>query len=81
MIQGVTAVVTASIPVVDETANYKALVECAFILNGAYLSILEYSIILGFFLVDEYTRFLFDPTGLWNRIYGRKVGTDASSYL
>uniref|UniRef100_G1N0U7 Non-SMC condensin II complex subunit G2 n=1 Tax=Meleagris gallopavo TaxID=9103 RepID=G1N0U7_MELGA len=34
VIQGVTAVVTASIPVVDETVNYKALLECAFILNG-----------------------------------------------
>ncbi|NXF32788.1 CNDG2 protein, partial [Nyctibius bracteatus] len=34
VIQGVTAVVTASIPVVDETANYKALLECVFILNG-----------------------------------------------
>ncbi|NXC42689.1 CNDG2 protein, partial [Penelope pileata] len=34
VIQGVTAVVTASIPAVDETVNYKALLECAFILNG-----------------------------------------------
>ncbi|NXJ75515.1 CNDG2 protein, partial [Trogon melanurus] len=34
VIQGVTAVVTASIPAVDETVNYKALVECVFILNG-----------------------------------------------
>ncbi|KAM6102154.1 condensin-2 complex subunit G2 isoform 2-T2 [Theristicus caerulescens] len=34
VIQGVTAVVTASIPAVDETVNYKALLECVFILNG-----------------------------------------------
>ncbi|XP_013808039.2 condensin-2 complex subunit G2 [Apteryx mantelli] len=34
VIQGVTAVVTASIPVVDENVNYKALLECVFILNG-----------------------------------------------
>uniref|UniRef100_A0A669P2F4 Non-SMC condensin II complex subunit G2 n=1 Tax=Phasianus colchicus TaxID=9054 RepID=A0A669P2F4_PHACC len=34
VIQGVTAVVTASIPAVDERVNYKALLECAFILNG-----------------------------------------------
>uniref|UniRef100_A0A493T066 Non-SMC condensin II complex subunit G2 n=1 Tax=Anas platyrhynchos platyrhynchos TaxID=8840 RepID=A0A493T066_ANAPP len=34
VIQGVTTVVTASIPVVDETVNYKVLLECAFILNG-----------------------------------------------
>ncbi|XP_074938483.1 condensin-2 complex subunit G2 [Phalacrocorax aristotelis] len=34
VIQGVTAVVTASIPAVDETVNYKALMECVFILNG-----------------------------------------------
>ncbi|KFP10898.1 Condensin-2 complex subunit G2, partial [Egretta garzetta] len=34
VIQGVTAVVTASIPAVDETINYKALLECVFILNG-----------------------------------------------
>ncbi|XP_040404512.1 condensin-2 complex subunit G2 [Cygnus olor] len=34
VIQGVTAVVTASIPAVDETVNYKVLLECAFILNG-----------------------------------------------
>ncbi|XP_048183685.1 condensin-2 complex subunit G2 isoform X2 [Corvus hawaiiensis] len=33
VIQGVAAVVTASIPAVDENVNYKALVECAFILN------------------------------------------------
>ncbi|NWH80528.1 CNDG2 protein, partial [Piaya cayana] len=34
VIQGVTAVVTASIPAVDETVNYKALLECVFVLNG-----------------------------------------------
>ncbi|XP_074430244.1 condensin-2 complex subunit G2 [Larus michahellis] len=34
VIQGVAAVVTASIPAVDETVNYKALLECVFILNG-----------------------------------------------
>ncbi|NXR69123.1 CNDG2 protein, partial [Rhadina sibilatrix] len=34
VIQGVATVVTASIPAVDENVNYKALVECAFILNG-----------------------------------------------
>uniref|UniRef100_A0A663DV92 Non-SMC condensin II complex subunit G2 n=1 Tax=Aquila chrysaetos chrysaetos TaxID=223781 RepID=A0A663DV92_AQUCH len=34
VIQGVTAVVTASIPAVDETVNCKALLECVFILNG-----------------------------------------------
>ncbi|NXB68263.1 CNDG2 protein, partial [Struthidea cinerea] len=33
VIQGVAAVVTASIPAVDENVNYKALVECVFILN------------------------------------------------
>ncbi|XP_050166455.1 condensin-2 complex subunit G2 [Myiozetetes cayanensis] len=33
VIQGVTAVVTASIPEVDENVNYKALLECVFILN------------------------------------------------
>ncbi|XP_032865632.2 condensin-2 complex subunit G2 isoform X2 [Tyto alba] len=34
VIQGVAAVVIASIPAVDETVNYKALLECVFILNG-----------------------------------------------
>ncbi|NWX25657.1 CNDG2 protein, partial [Notiomystis cincta] len=34
VIQGVAAVVTASIPAVDDNVNYKALVECVFILNG-----------------------------------------------
>ncbi|XP_032913613.1 condensin-2 complex subunit G2 [Catharus ustulatus] len=34
VIQGVAAVVTASIPAVDENVNYKALVECVFILNS-----------------------------------------------
>ncbi|NXE05521.1 CNDG2 protein, partial [Lophotis ruficrista] len=34
VIQGVTAVVAASIPAVDETVNYKALLECVLILNG-----------------------------------------------
>ncbi|NXA13902.1 CNDG2 protein, partial [Sapayoa aenigma] len=33
VIQGVTAVVTASIPGVDENVNYKALLECVLILN------------------------------------------------
>lgn len=39
MIQGVAAVVTASIPAVDENVNYKALVECIFILNREYFSV------------------------------------------
>lgn len=39
VIQGVAAVVTASIPAVDENVNYKALVECVFILNGEYFSV------------------------------------------
>ncbi|NWV57020.1 CNDG2 protein, partial [Daphoenositta chrysoptera] len=34
VIQGVAAVVTASIPAVDKNVNYKALVECVFMLNG-----------------------------------------------
>ncbi|KAM6410264.1 condensin-2 complex subunit G2 [Pluvialis apricaria] len=34
VIEGVVAVVTASIPAVDETVNYKALLECVFVLNG-----------------------------------------------
>ncbi|NWV36755.1 CNDG2 protein, partial [Grantiella picta] len=34
VIQGVAAVVIASIPAVDENVNYKALAECVFILNG-----------------------------------------------
>ncbi|XP_037985789.1 condensin-2 complex subunit G2 [Motacilla alba alba] len=34
VIQGVAAVVIASIPAVDEDVNYKALVECVLILNG-----------------------------------------------
>ncbi|XP_009276933.1 PREDICTED: condensin-2 complex subunit G2 [Aptenodytes forsteri] len=34
VIQGVTAVVAASIPAVDEPVKYKALLECVFILNG-----------------------------------------------
>ncbi|KAM6375228.1 condensin-2 complex subunit G2 [Alca torda] len=38
VIQGVAAVVTASIPAVDETVNYKALLECVFILNGILLA-------------------------------------------
>ncbi|NWV64047.1 CNDG2 protein, partial [Malurus elegans] len=33
VIHGVAAVVTASIPAVDENVNYKALVECVFMLN------------------------------------------------
>ncbi|NWR52662.1 CNDG2 protein, partial [Regulus satrapa] len=36
VIQGVAAVVTASIPAVDGNVNYKALVECVFILNGIF---------------------------------------------
>lgn len=48
MIQGVTAVVTASIPAVDETVDYKSLLECVFILNGAYLFVTEYCIMLLF---------------------------------
>ncbi|NXN07189.1 CNDG2 protein, partial [Indicator maculatus] len=39
VIQGVTAVVTASIPAVDETTDYKALMECVFILNGILLAL------------------------------------------
>uniref|UniRef100_A0A8D0L9X4 Non-SMC condensin II complex subunit G2 n=1 Tax=Sphenodon punctatus TaxID=8508 RepID=A0A8D0L9X4_SPHPU len=34
VMQGVTIVVTGSIPVVDENINYKPLLECALILNG-----------------------------------------------
>ncbi|KAH0627584.1 hypothetical protein JD844_003492 [Phrynosoma platyrhinos] len=34
VIQGVTTVVTTSIPIVDENINSKALLECALILNG-----------------------------------------------
>ncbi|XP_053122187.1 condensin-2 complex subunit G2 [Hemicordylus capensis] len=34
VIQGVTTVVTASISIVDENANFKAVLECALILNG-----------------------------------------------
>ncbi|NXG56120.1 CNDG2 protein, partial [Hemiprocne comata] len=41
VILGVTAVVTASIPVVDETTNYKALLECVFILNGIFPALPE----------------------------------------
>ncbi|NXI35121.1 CNDG2 protein, partial [Galbula dea] len=41
VIQGVTAVVTASIPAVDETVNYKALLECVFILNGILPALTE----------------------------------------
>ncbi|XP_009896923.2 condensin-2 complex subunit G2 [Dryobates pubescens] len=39
VIQGVTVVVTASIPAVDKTVNYKALLECVFILNGILLAL------------------------------------------
>lgn len=39
VIQGVAAVVIASIPAVDENVNYKALVECVFILNGECFSV------------------------------------------
>ncbi|NXX40593.1 CNDG2 protein, partial [Tricholaema leucomelas] len=41
VIQGVTAVVTASIPAVDETVDYKSLLECVFILNGILLVLPE----------------------------------------
>ncbi|XP_073190644.1 condensin-2 complex subunit G2 isoform X3 [Lepidochelys kempii] len=41
VIQGVTTVVTASIPVVDENINYKALLECALILNGIFYALSE----------------------------------------
>ncbi|XP_057272465.1 condensin-2 complex subunit G2 [Pezoporus wallicus] len=41
VIQGVTAVVSASIRAVDETANYKALAECVFILKGILLVLPE----------------------------------------
>ncbi|NXG41011.1 CNDG2 protein, partial [Psilopogon haemacephalus] len=41
VIQGVTAVVTASIPAMDETVDYKALLECVFILNGVLLALPE----------------------------------------
>ncbi|NXY67458.1 CNDG2 protein, partial [Glareola pratincola] len=41
VVQGVAAVVTASIPAVDETVNYKALLECVFILNGILPASLE----------------------------------------
>jgi len=44
VIQGVTAVITASIPAVDETVNYKALLECVFIVNGEYLCVVGYNI-------------------------------------
>lgn len=39
VIQGVVAVIAASIPAVDENVNYEALVECVFILNGEYSSV------------------------------------------
>ncbi|KAM7176346.1 condensin-2 complex subunit G2 isoform 3-T3 [Macrochelys suwanniensis] len=41
VIQGVTTVVTASIPAVDENINYKALLECALILNGILYALSE----------------------------------------
>ncbi|NWX20327.1 CNDG2 protein, partial [Aegotheles bennettii] len=41
VIQGVAAVVTVSIPEVDETANYRALLECVFILNGIFPALSE----------------------------------------
>ncbi|NXN84882.1 CNDG2 protein, partial [Bombycilla garrulus] len=40
VIQGVAAVVTASIPAVDENVNYEALLECVFILNGIFPALL-----------------------------------------
>ncbi|NXD19732.1 CNDG2 protein, partial [Spelaeornis formosus] len=36
VIQGVAAVVTASVPAVDENVNFRALVECVLILNGIF---------------------------------------------
>lgn len=36
MIQGVTAIVKSSIPLVNENVNVKDLLECALILNGMY---------------------------------------------
>ncbi|NWV00977.1 CNDG2 protein, partial [Upupa epops] len=47
VIQGVTAVVTASIPAVDEIINYKALLECVFILNGILFALPESEKILN----------------------------------
>nr|XP_025043667.1 condensin-2 complex subunit G2 isoform X2 [Pelodiscus sinensis] len=41
VIQGVTTVATASISVVDENINYKALLECALILNGILYALSE----------------------------------------
>ncbi|NXN93041.1 CNDG2 protein, partial [Rhinopomastus cyanomelas] len=41
VIQGVAAVVTASIPAVDEVVNYKALLECVLILNGILFALPE----------------------------------------
>uniref|UniRef100_A0A8C8RY30 Non-SMC condensin II complex subunit G2 n=1 Tax=Pelusios castaneus TaxID=367368 RepID=A0A8C8RY30_9SAUR len=41
VIQGVTTVVTASVPVVDENIDYEALLECALILNGILYALPE----------------------------------------
>ncbi|XP_067398899.1 condensin-2 complex subunit G2 [Emydura macquarii macquarii] len=41
VIQGVTTVVSASVPVVDANINYKALLECALILNGILYALPE----------------------------------------
>ncbi|XP_019386175.1 PREDICTED: condensin-2 complex subunit G2 [Crocodylus porosus] len=41
VIQGVTTVVASSVPVVDENINYKALLECALILNGIFYALPE----------------------------------------
>ncbi|KYO46926.1 condensin-2 complex subunit G2 [Alligator mississippiensis] len=41
VIQGVTTVVASSVPVVDENINYKALLECALILNGILYALPE----------------------------------------
>ncbi|XP_030898720.2 condensin-2 complex subunit G2 isoform X2 [Melopsittacus undulatus] len=41
VIQGVTAVVSASIRAVDETVNYKVLAECVFVLKGILLVLPE----------------------------------------
>ncbi|XP_074842395.1 condensin-2 complex subunit G2 [Carettochelys insculpta] len=41
VVQGVTTIVTASIPTVEENINYKALLECALILNGILYALSE----------------------------------------
>lgn len=74
VIQGVAAVVTASIPAVDENVNYKALVECVFILNSEYFSVQN----------AAFLQRLFDLTEIQlacETIHRRKLGTRLSSYL